>query len=1002
VTATLHALGCGRSAGTYYTNDPNREARPQFRDNYYTREGDGTWWATGSSLVRSGSPIDKETFRDLCAGIDPRTGKGLVRGAGERHRAGWDITFSTPKSFGILWAAGTDEQRTTLEAIQQDAVDQALRFLVDEHLVEVRLGAGGQLREAPTDILVAKFPHFTSREGDPACHVHCVLLNLARSADGRKCLTLEPRRAYGWQLVLGSAFRAALSQKLVDLGFSVRCAGRDQFEIAGIPEAVIDHFSKRSQQIKARVGKDASAAQKEVAALETRRDKATVPTGPELERRWKQELAAFEVDPWTVALEAGRAPRPQRAAAIDYDLNPPEIAGDTCVAVAASEILRIESVIKRKTLLHRALVEASLQGTGIESVYAGIADIQSSRRIVRLDQNEVAEHWTTTAIAAEEAKLLRLVSERVSGSWFGTEAVETALKSAPHLSEEQRQAIRHATSTDPTIVLEAGAGTGKTLLTKVLVDAAKKSGGGLQILGLAPSWVAADELGRSAGIEALAIARFRHELAAGLRPAPDANTLIIVDEAGMVGVRDMAAIFGVSTATQPDRHQVRSAKILLCGDRRQLASVAGGSALRAISDMIERRTTLTGVRRQIVDWQRAAAVAMAHGNSEAGLRAYAEHDRVDLVAGRDAAQARTIQAWQDLRQTFGDDVIVVTRRNRDAVALNLSVREVLREEGLIRGKDLNMVAIDRDGDPARLPMAIGERIRFGETLHQHKIRNGTRGIIEKFAQAIDGSIRVAIRLEDDRLIEDAWAGFAQQQRRRRHAGVPKIVHALAGSAYSVQGRTAVATVHYIAGAIDAREIYVGLTRHRHDVRIVVESERLEAACRTRQEDPRMAPTRSALLECLFNEARRYHEKANVVDHVADRMKFIESGSVELPRPQRKTSIALVAEAARRIELAARSINLEGRRFIAELRRRAMSMLPDRQMRESVRSIIGKVGSWARVPSAEPGTTSDRQPKNTTDRKSEVSKAERLKQSRGPVSRRRGRSGHTCDCAPRTP
>ena len=513
MTATLHALGCGRSAGAYYIDDPNRETRPQFRDNYYTRDGTGTWWSTGSSLVRSGSPIDKETFRDLCGGIDPRNGRGLVRGSGKRHRAGWDITFSSPKSFGILWAAGTVEQRATLGAIQQDAVDQALRVLVDEHLVEVRLGAGGHLREAPADILVAKFPHFTSREGDPACHVHSVLMNLARTADGKKCLTLEPRRVYGWQLVLGSAFRAALSQNLVDLGFSVRCAGRDQFEIAGIPEAMIEQFSKRSQQIKARAGKDASAGQKEVAALETRRDKATVPTGLELERRWQLELAAFEVNPWKVALEAGRAPRPQRSAAIDYNLSPPEVAGESCVATAASEILRTESVLERKALLRRALVEASLKGTGIRSVYAGISHVESSGSVVRLDENEVTQHWTTAVIAGEEAKLLRLVSERMPGSWYRTEAVETALKNAPHLSEEQCQAIRHATSADPTIVLEAGAGTGKTLLTKVLVEAARKSGG-LQILGLAPSWVAADELGRSAGIEALAIAR------CGPRPMP--------------------------------------------------------------------------------------------------------------------------------------------------------------------------------------------------------------------------------------------------------------------------------------------------------------------------------------------------------------------------------------------------------------------------------------------------------------------------------------------------
>jgi ATP-dependent exoDNAse (exonuclease V) alpha subunit len=457
-------------------------------------------------------------------------------------------------------------------------------------------------------------------------------------------------------------------------------------------------------------------------------------------------------------------------------------------------------------------------------------------------------------------------------------------------------------------------------------------------------------LARSTGVEAFAIARFRHELAAGRRQAPDANTIVIVDEAGMVGTRDMAAIFDVSTVavtSAVDGKQLRSAKILLCGDRRQLASVTGGSALRAISDLIERRSTLTGVRRQTIDWQRAASVAMAEGDSEAGLRAYAEHDRVKMVAGREAAQAHTIKAWQDLRQTHGDDVLVVTRRNRDAASLNLAAREVLREEGLIEGKDVSLAAIDRDSCLAQLPIARGDRIRFGETLHQHGIRNGTRGNVVRYAQGVNGSVRLAIRLDDGRLIEDAWSGFSQEGR-RRHAGVPKIVHAVAGSAYSVQGRTALATVHHIASATDARETYVALTRHRHDVRIVVESERLDAGCRVRQEDPWMRPTQSALRERLFNEARQYNEKANVVDHVADRMKFIDTGLVELAHERKRISIAFVTEAARRIESAARSINFEGSRFIAELRRRAMSMIPDGRMLESVKTLVKTVESWNRL------------------------------------------------------
>jgi ATP-dependent exoDNAse (exonuclease V) alpha subunit len=275
------------------------------------------------------------------------------------------------------------------------------------------------------------------------------------------------------------------------------------------------------------------------------------------------------------------------------------------------------------------------------------------------------------------------VQERQRGSWFRPEAVEAALQAAPYLSDEQRKAIRHATSSEPTCILEAGAGTGKTTLIRGVVDAARKSGLRI-IIGLAPSWVAADELQRSAGIEAMAIARFRHEIATGQRSVPDSNTLIIVDEAGMVGVRDMAAIFEAATiriaAGEPECSATKPlcSPILLCGDRRQLASVSGGSALKAVADIIERKATLTGVRRQTVDWQRAASVAMAQGDSEAGLRVYAGHGRIDLIAGREAAQVRTIEAWQDLRQSYGDDVLVVTRRNRDAVALNLLARNILR------------------------------------------------------------------------------------------------------------------------------------------------------------------------------------------------------------------------------------------------------------------------------------------------------------------------------------
>ena len=154
---------------------------------------------------------------------------------------------------------------------------------------------------------------------------------------------------------------------------------------------------------------------------------------------------------------------------------------------------------------------------------------------------------------------------------------------------------------------------------------------------------------------------------------------------------------------------------------------------------------------------------------------------------------------------------------------------------------------------------------------------------------------------------------------------------------------------FIASAAEARETYVALTRHRHDVRIVVESDRLDAACRARHEDPKMAPTRSAMLEILFKEAHRYREKKNVVDHVADRIRFIQTGSIELPKSRGRFNIAAAVDATRRIELAAQFVGVRSRAFTVQLRQLAKSVLPDQAMRESMKDLISKVWSWTRTP-----------------------------------------------------
>ena len=894
MTASIHALGLGASAGNYYTHDPYRET--QNRDEYYAQDGGGVWWSPSGAVVRHDAPIDLTSFRDLCAGIDPGTGRALVRGAGERHRAGWDITYSAPKGFSVLWAAADPDLRRQLEAIQAAAVDEALGFIVEEGLVEVRLGAGGRIKQPTAGLTVGRFSHYTSRAGDPNVHTHCVIMNVAKSRDG-KLRTLETFKLHAACHLAGAAYRASMSARLAEaFGFEARPAGRGQFEIRGVPQVVLDAFSKRSQALEAALAEGragSSSAQKEIANLSTRGAKADLPTGPELEARWRGEMEALGADPWDAARHPERDLAAEHERAIEVPFDPPEITGTTPARLAASHLFRHETVIDRTAWLERALVEASLQGVSIAAVRAEMAELERDGTLLRLPGTDASPRWTTPALASVEAALLRAADRPDVPSRIDAEVLATALAAAPELSAEQRAAVEHAAAPGGVAVIEAGAGTGKTTIARVLVDAARRSG--LKVRGLAPSWVAADELRASTAIPAQAIARWRHDLARGQSPALDADTLIILDEAGMVGTRDMETVLTAAATA--------GARVVCLGDRRQLAAVAGAAPLRAVVDTLGRHATLGEVRRQSVPWQRAASVLMARGEVEEGLRAYGRQGRIAWVSGPAAARERVVTLWSEARARHGDDeVIIATRENRDATALNDAARFVLHQEGKLGADDMVVQVRDRDNRTKNLGLAVGDRLRFGETLPQYRIRNGTRGTVEALGMDVAGQPRLAVRLEDGRKIDDALASFVPRREGRGRAAraLPRITHAYAGTVYAAQGRTVAEAVLYVGSATDAREVYVGLTRHRADATVVVERDRLEAAARLSQADSRLRPSDAELQERLYVESRRYSEKRNVVDHVEDRAAFVRTGTIPLPRPERALDVHRGFEAGRRL------------------------------------------------------------------------------------------------------
>ena len=622
MTATFHKLGAGRDAGLYYVNDPNKEARPRNRDEYYLADGGGVWWSTGSSDVTHGAAIDKASFRDLCAGVHPRSGKGLVRASGERHRARWDVTFSAPKSVSLLWAAGSDHRRAEIETIHGEAVEAALAFIERQSLLEVRLGAGGKLREAPTDIIVGRFRHTTSRAGDPNIHTHCVFLNVARSADGR-CRTVETDAMFKWTKTIGAAYRAELSRLLAEKGFAFRPAGRDQFEISGVDEKLIETFSKRSRAIEELIGdrKIASGTRKELAALSTRQSKEMLPTGADLEARWHKEFGDERARIWDRALQVAKARAlthdladhqdgsqsgangDDQANSVGPQLDPVPVPGAGPVALGASDLLAQQSVVERREVLRQSLIAASRKGIGIATVEIELEALQQGGSLVTLRDGRSAA-WTTEHLMEREAAMLRACNRSDERVFFTADAVLSALDDASHLSEEQRAAVEGATNRHGVSLIEAGAGTGKTTLASAIKEAAVRSG--LKVVGLAPSGVAADELAKTIGVPAQAVAKWRYDreinaasTLSGKQKLPtlDSRTVLLLDEAGMLGTLDMAAVLTAAKAA--------GAKVIAFGDQRQLQAVVQGNPLALVAQELRHVDTLKTIRRQRHAWQRS-------------------------------------------------------------------------------------------------------------------------------------------------------------------------------------------------------------------------------------------------------------------------------------------------------------------------------------------------------------------------------------------------------------
>jgi len=351
------------------------------------------------------------------------------------------------------------------------------------------------------------------------------------------------------------------------------------------------------------------------------------------------------------------------------------------------------------------------------------------------------------------------------------------------LGEEQEAALRHVTGGSDLASIVGYAGTGKSALLGVAREAWEEAG--YRVQGLALSGIAAENLEGGSGIAARTIASLEHQWAQG-RELLSNNDVLVIDEAGMIGSRQMERI--VSEAEK------RGAKLVLVGDPEQLQAIEAGAAFRSIAER-HGAAEVTEVRRQLEDWQRAATRQLATGRTTEALKAYEERGFVLAAQHRTEARLALIEQWDRDRKNSPNSSNLILSHTRDEVQqLNRLARDRLREAGEL-GEETKVTT--GRGERA---FAAGDRVMFLKNERSLGVKNGSLGHVDSIT-----AVRMAVQLDDGRTVAFDLKDYAE------------VDHGYAATIHKAQGVTVDRTYVLASPRLDRHAAYVALSRHRESV-----------------------------------------------------------------------------------------------------------------------------------------------------------------------------------------
>src|SRR6266511_2474983 len=803
------------------------------REEYLSGHGEspGRWLGRGAQALGQEGIASTEAFVRVFHGRHPETGELVGRGHGERGVPAFDVVLRPTKSVSLLYGLGDARIAAQVLGAHHQATTEALGYL-EEH-IGARRGHGGCDHVAGNGLLAVGFDHRTSRAGDPLLHTHVIVANRVRGPDGR-WTALDGRDLYRHRVAADAIYRGAYQRALTrSLGVAWGEADRwGNRELAGMPQDLLRVFSKRADAIDGEVERLQAEGRLRTPKLvkwvvQATRQAKQHEAPAALAERWRDEATEHGVDVGELLRKVVGRDRqaPNDPAAASDGPGADATTDGTVVAGVFDRLASPQGLTAQASTFARPEVIAALgeQLAGADRTeLEGLTDRFLEERAVSVvaDRTVGERRWSTPELLDVEQGLVASALERRSeqSRVCSPETVREALGKHPTVGEAQAGMVRDLTlSTDGVRVVVGKAGTGKTYALGVARHAFALDG--YRVLGAAPTGIAATSLEAEGFEEVATIDRLLVELDQDARAnhaslatqhdqaegaALDDRSVLVVDEAGMVGSRKLTRLL--------DHAHHAGAKVVLVGDDRQLAAIDAGGGFRGLRVRLG-ASVLTENRRQRQAWEREALELVRDGQVDQAVQAYREHQRMVAATSKTELTLNLVREWWQAHQDAetaerageaGGEAVILAYRRDEVDRLNTTCQQVMQRNGCLGAEALQV------GDRA---VHVGDGVLLGRNdLRGLGVANGTRGTVT----AVDTERR-ALTLETEQgrqlTLPAAYLDAPVPPGRR----VVDLAYATTG--HKAQGLTRWRALVRISGQEDANWLYVQLSRARHDTRL---------------------------------------------------------------------------------------------------------------------------------------------------------------------------------------